>query len=259
MPEKDIKNSSEGVKTKQPAQPAERFIVERRPENLIIEMRDVGKQYGDIVALDHINLKMYRNEFVSLIGPSGAGKSTIVRLLVREELPSEGQILIAGKDITKLKFSDLPYYRRQIGVVFQDFKLLPQKNVWENVSFALEVAGVRNAEIERRVVKVLELVGLTSRAKNYPAELSGGERQRTAIARALVHGPKLLIADEPTGNLDPENTWDIVRLLLRINQLGTIVLLATHNKDVVDRIRRRVVVLEDGKIVSDEVEGRYAA
>lgn len=246
------------TKQKTPTRPGERLVVERRPENLIIELKDVTKKYGNITALDQVNLKIYRNEFVSLIGPSGAGKSTITRLLVREELPTEGQILIAGKDITKLKFSDLPFYRRQIGVVFQDFKLLPQKTVEENVSFALEVAGVKNSEIERRVPKVLELVGLTARATNYPAELSGGERQRAAIARALVHGPKLLIADEPTGNLDPENTWDIIRLLLRINQLGTIVLLATHNKDVVDRIRRRVVVMEAGKIVSDEAEGRYA-
>lgn len=236
----------------------ERAVVERRPENLIIELKDVSKRYGTIVALEHVNLKIYRNEFVSLIGPSGAGKSTIVRLLVREELPSDGQIMIAGKDITKLKFGDLPFYRRQIGVVFQDFKLLPQKTVRENVSFALEVAAVKNSEIDRRVPKVLELVGLTDRGSNYPAELSGGERQRAAIARALVHGPKLLIADEPTGNLDPENTWDIVRLLLRINQLGTIVLLATHNKDVVDRIRRRVVTLDGGKVTSDETEGRYA-
>ncbi len=166
--------------------------------------------------------------------------------------------MIAGKDITKLRYADLPFYRRQIGVVFQDFKLLPQKTVKENVSFALEVAGVKNQEIDQRVPRVLELVGLTTRAGNYPTELSGGERQRAAIARALVHGPKLLIADEPTGNLDPENTWDIIRLLLRINQLGTIVLLATHNKDVVDRIRRRVVILEGGKIVSDQAEGRYA-
>jgi cell division transport system ATP-binding protein len=247
------------TKEKVTPQTGERLVVERRPENLIIELKDVSKRYGDIAALDHVNLKIYRNEFVSLIGPSGAGKSTIVRLLVREELPSQGQMLIAGKDITKLKYGDLPYYRRQIGVVFQDFKLLPQKTVRENVSFALEVAGVKNAEIERRVPKVLELVGLSDRGGNYPAELSGGERQRTAIARALVHGPKLLIADEPTGNLDPENTWDIIRLLLRINQLGTIVLLATHNKDVVDRIRKRVVLLEAGKITSDQTEGRYAS
>ena len=242
----------------QPGRAGLRPTVDHRPENLIIELKDVSKRYGNIVALDHVNLKIYRNEFVSLIGPSGAGKSTVIRLLVREELPTEGQILIAGKDIAKLRYADLPYYRRQIGVVFQDFKLLPQKTVWENVSFALEVAGVKNQEIVRRVPKVLELVGLSHRKDNYPAELSGGERQRTAIARALVHGPKLLIADEPTGNLDPENTWDIIRLLLRINQLGTIVLLATHNKDVVDRIRRRVVVIEGGRIVSDEMSGIYA-
>jgi cell division transport system ATP-binding protein len=252
----------EKVKTKKDPPKAsrrslERPVVDRRPENLVIEFQDVSKRYGDIVALDHFNLKIYRNEFVSLIGPSGAGKSTVVRLLVREELPSQGQILIAGKDITKLKFSDLPYYRRQIGVVFQDFKLLPQKTVDENITFALEVAGVRSDEIQRRVTKVMELVSLSDRGDNYPAELSGGEKQRTAIARALVNGPKLLIADEPTGNLDPENAWDIIRLLLRINQLGTIVMLATHNKDVVDRIRQRVVVLEEGKIVSDEMAGIY--
>jgi len=247
MPESQVKSK--------PALP----VVDRRPENLIIEFKDVSKRYGEIVALEQVNLKIYRNEFVSLIGASGAGKSTLIRLLVREEVPSQGHIVIAGKDITKLKYGDLPFYRRQIGVVFQDFKLLPQKTVRENVSFALEVAGVKDAEIERRVPKVLELVGLADRHGNYPTELSGGEKQRAAIARALVHGPKLLIADEPTGNLDPENTWDIIRLLLRINQLGTIVLLATHNKDVVDRIRRRVVTLEGGKVVSDQIEGRYGS
>lgn len=233
--------------------------VEGKASDLVIDCQGVSKRYNAIVALDDISLSVHRGEFVSLVGPSGAGKSTLLKLLIREEMPSEGRIIIAGKDITELRYHDIPYYRRQIGVVFQDFKLLPQKTVAENVAFALEVADVPDAEIERRVPRVLRVVGLLDRMQNYPAELSGGERQRCAIARALVHGPKLLMADEPTGNLDPDNTWDIVKLLLRINDMGTIVILASHNKEVVDQIKRRVVQIEDGKIVSDRKQGGYRA
>lgn len=223
----------------------------------IIHIRDVGKHYGKIVALEKIELKIGRGEFVSLVGPSGAGKSTLIRLLIAEERPSHGQIFIAGRDITQLRPNELPFYRRKIGVVFQDFKLLPQKTVAENVAFALEVADVQPAEISRRVPKMLELVGMTARADNFPHELSGGERQRVAIARAMVHSPKILIADEPTGNLDPDNAKDIIELLLRINAAGTIVVLATHNKEIVNALRRRVILIRAGKVMSDQAVGQY--
>lgn len=223
----------------------------------LIEFKDVTKAYGDIVALRKINLKVSGGEFISIVGPSGAGKSTLVRLLIREELPSHGSILISGRDITLLVPRQLPYYRRRIGVVFQDFKLLPQKTVEENIAFALEVCEVHDDEILRRVPKILELVGLSARAQNYPDELSGGERQRVAVARALVHGPKILIADEPTGNLDLQTAAEIVELLQKINSKGTTVLLATHNKNIVDKLRRRVVLLRDGRIVSDQAVSKY--
>lgn len=223
----------------------------------IIEIQNVTKEYGQIKALDDVSLVFDKAEFVSLVGHSGAGKSTLVSLLICEEKPSRGRIIVAGRDITQLKPKELPYYRRKIGVIFQDFKLLPQKNVYENVAYALEVCDAPNADIRRRVPKVLELVGLTSRAKNLPSELSGGERQRVAIARALIHSPKILIADEPTGNLDPVNTWEIMELLYRINQRGTLVILATHNKQVVDRLKKRVVLMKGGRVVSDELAGSY--
>jgi cell division transport system ATP-binding protein len=231
--------------------------VEEKAPDLVIDCKGVSKRYGAIVALNDVSLQVHRGEFVSLVGPSGAGKSTLLKLIIREELPSEGEIVIAGKDITELRYHDIPYYRRQIGVVFQDFKLLPQKTVAENVAFALEVADVPDGEIERRVPKVLRLVGLLDRVNNYPAELSGGEKQRCAIARALVHGPKLLLADEPTGNLDPDSMWDVVKLLLRINDMGTIVILATHNKEIVDQINRRVIHITEGKVISDRKRGGY--
>lgn len=223
----------------------------------LIELRDTAKHYGDIVALRKINLKIAPGEFVSLVGSSGAGKSTIVRLLIREEMPSQGSILINGRDITLLKSRQLPYYRRKLGVVFQDFKLLSHKNVAENVAFALEVCEVAQDTIADRVPKILAMVGLTNRAQSFPHELSGGERQRVAIARALVHGPKILIADEPTGNLDPETAAEIVELLGKIHAKGATVLLATHNKIIVDSLRRRVVVIKNGEIISDAASARY--
>lgn len=225
--------------------------------DVIVHIADVAKHYGKIVALEKIDLKIKRNEFVSLVGPSGAGKSTLIRLLIAEEKPSTGQIFVAGRDIAQLRSHELPFYRRKVGVVFQDFKLLPQKTVAENVAFALEVADVPQDEINRRVPKMLELVGMGARADNFPAELSGGERQRVAIARAMVHSPKILIADEPTGNLDPENTRDIIDLLQRINAAGTLVILATHNKEVVNALRRRVILVRAGKVMSDQQEGQY--
>lgn len=208
-------------------------------------------------ALDDISVRIYRGEFVSLVGPSGAGKSTLIRLLIAEEKPSEGRIVIAGRDLRTLRPRDLPFYRRKVGVVFQDFKLLPNKTVWENIAFALEVCDATNEEIKTKVPSILETVGLTERSDNYPTELSGGEVQRVAIARALIHSPRLLIADEPTGNLDPANTWEIIELLLKINRAGTVVLLATHNQAVVDRLQRRVLVMNDGKLVSDKRQAGY--
>ena len=211
-----------------------------------------------IVALDDVNLEIQSGEFASIVGPSGAGKSTLVRLLIAQEKPTKGKILIGGRDISHLKSRHIPYYRRKLGVVWQDFKLLSNKTVFENVAYALEVVEKPIEEIRSKVPQILRLVGLEGKEERFPRELSGGEVQRTAIARALVHEPRLLIADEPTGNLDPVNTREIVDLLLKINSLGTTVLLATHNKDVVNNLKRRVIVLEDGKVISDRKVGKYA-
>jgi cell division transport system ATP-binding protein len=224
----------------------------------LIELQSVSKQYGGLVALDDVSLRIDRGEFVFLVGPSGAGKSTLVKLLICEEKPTSGKILVADRNITKLKPDELPYYRRKVGVVFQDFKLLPQKTVWENVAFALEVCGATSLEIMDRVPKILDLVGMLKRRDNLPQELSGGERQRVSIARGLIHNPKILIADEPTGNLDPVNAWEIVDLLCKINSRGTILIFATHNKQIVDRLKKRVILLKDGKLVSDRIKGGYA-
>lgn len=208
-------------------------------------------------ALDRISLHVEAKEFVIIIGKSGAGKSTLLKLLTREERQTSGKIVIGGIDYDKLKDKDIPLLRRKIGVVFQDFKLLPNRNVFENVAFALEIVGFGNKEIEHTVPRVLDIVGLKGKEKRMPMELSGGERQRVAIARAIVRQPKILIADEPTGNLDPKNTWDIVRLLEKINKYGTTVLLTTHNADIVNKLKRRVITIEGGKISSDQAEGSY--
>ncbi len=230
----------------------------------MIELVDITKSYSlrsrgrsRSLALDNLNLHIVSGEFVSIVGPSGAGKSTLVRLLIAEEKPDHGKILIAKRDIAKLTPRELPYYRRKIGVVFQDYKLLPAKTVWENIAFALEVSDAARKEIDERVPKILTLVGLADKGRNYPTELSGGERQRVAIARAMIHSPRILIADEPTGNLDPATTTEIIELLERINRAGTTVILATHNKAVVDSLKRRVVVIEHGRVTSDEKVGTY--
>ena len=223
----------------------------------MIDIVNLTKQYDNFKALDNINLKIDRGEFVSIVGPSGAGKSTLVKLLICEEKPTSGKILIADRNIAKLEPQELPYYRRKVGVVFQDFKLLQQKTVYENVAFALEVCEAPQAEIVDKVPKILDLVGMLKRKDNCPNELSGGEKQRVSIARALIHSPKILIADEPTGNLDPVNAWEIIDLLSRINKQGTIVLLATHNKQIVDRLKKRVILLKDGKMISDRIKGGY--
>lgn len=224
----------------------------------MIQFKNVTKNYGkNILALSNVSFPIERGEFVTLVGPSGAGKSTLVKLLIRDEKPSSGEIFVAGRDITKLTRGELPYYRRKIGVIFQDFKLLPLKTVAENVAYALEVSDAPPDEIARKVPLILDLVGLSNRMKNKPHELSGGEKQRVSIARALVHTPKILIADEPTGNLDPVSTWEIIELLFKINKRGTVVILATHDKEVVDALKKRVVTIKEGKVVSDQQKGRY--
>ncbi len=237
--------------------PAAPTVVEAPDKVPLIELRHVTKQYTANAALKDVSISISEGEFVCLVGQSGVGKTTLIKLLTRQEAPTSGQIFVAGRNLADLRNSEVPFYRRKIGVIFQDFKLLPQKTVWENVAFALEVCGVPDAEIKRRCDKVIDLVGLGRKKKSYPHELSGGERQRTAIARALVHSPKILIADEPTGNLDPINTWEIVELLFRINSRGTTVILATHNRQVVDRMQRRVILMKSGKLISDQKSGKY--
>ncbi|HLG25191.1 MAG TPA: cell division ATP-binding protein FtsE [Candidatus Gracilibacteria bacterium] len=217
----------------------------------------VTKKYGRTTVLDKVDLKIESGEFVSLIGPSGAGKSTIVYVLMGAEKIAGGMISVDGYVVNQMKDKALQYYRRRIGVVFQDYKLLKQKTVAENVAFALEVCGFERNEIKKRVSEVLAIVGLEKRAKHFPHQLSGGERQRAAIARALVHNPNLIVADEPTGNLDPKTAKEIIQLLLKINAEGTTVILTTHNKDLVDFIKRRVVTLEEGKVVSDRTKSGY--
>jgi cell division transport system ATP-binding protein len=195
---------------------------------------------------------------VTITGASGAGKSTLIKLMTREEIQTSGKIIVGGLDYDTIVYKNIPLLRRRIGVVFQDFKLLPARNVYENVSFALEVAGASNREIKRSVPRMLQLVGLSAKGQSFPRELSGGERQRVAIARALVRQPKILIADEPTGNLDPNTSWDIIELLLKINRFGTTVLLTTHNKDIVNALKRRVITIQRGRIIKDEEQGKYS-
>jgi len=224
----------------------------------MIEFKNINKIYGkNICALKNISFRIERGEFVTIVGPSGAGKSTLIRLLICDERPTSGEIYVAGREITHLSWRELPFYRRKIGVIFQDFKLLPQKTVVENVAFALEVSDTSPGEIARKVPLILDLVGLSNRMNNKPDELSGGEKQRVSIARALVHTPKILIADEPTGNLDPLSTWEIIELLFKINKRGTTVILATHDKEIVDTLNKRVVTIKNGQLISDQEKGKY--
>lgn len=224
----------------------------------MIRFKNVTKLYPpNVVGVEGVSLHVKPGEFVSIVGKSGTGKSTLAKLLFAEERPTRGVIEIGGWDITNISDHDVPLLRRQIGVVFQDFKLLPQKTVYENVAFALQVAGVRPKRIREILPKVLEIVDLDEKMDRYPRQLSGGEQQRVAIARALVHSPKIFIADEPTGNLDTLNSREIMDLLCRINEFGTTVCLVTHDREIVNRLRRRVITLEDGKIVADVEEGRY--
>jgi cell division transport system ATP-binding protein len=224
----------------------------------MIQFKQVSKIYPpDCCALDNINLTIREKEFVTIAGRSGAGKSTLIRLLIREELPTQGQIFWGKQDIGQVPDKDLPLWRRQIGMVFQDFRLLPDKTAYENIAFAMEVGGRTTQEIERDVPQLLKLVNLIDRADHFPSQLSGGEKQRVAIARALAHRPKVLIADEPTGNLDLLHTWEIVRLLIKINELGTTVILSTHDREIINGLDKRVVTLEKGRIIKDDEKGRY--
>lgn len=218
----------------------------------------VTKTYGrTATALDRISLHIEPKEFVIVVGQSGAGKTTLLKLLTREEKPTSGKIVVGGVDYDKLHDKDVPMLRRKIGTVFQDFKLLPNRTVFENVAFALEIVGVGNAEIKNTVPRVLDIVNLKGKERNMPQALSGGERQRVAIARAIVRQPKILIADEPTGNLDPGHAWDVIKVLEKINRYGTTVLLTTHNQDIVNRLKRRVVTIKNGKIAADRAHAEY--
>ncbi|TSC96658.1 MAG: Uncharacterized protein Athens071426_5 [Parcubacteria group bacterium Athens0714_26] len=224
----------------------------------MIVFQNVTKIYnGGSAALEDVSFRIKPNEFVSLVGKNGAGKSTIVKLLIGEEKPTKGRIFFDSQEVNKMELAELPVLRRRIGIIFQDFRLLPTKNAYENVAFALEVEGRPQSEIEEFVPQVLDMVGLSSRAYNFPHELSGGEKQRVAIARALIHRPAVLIADEPTGNLDPINSVEIIKLISKINERGTTVILVTHNKDVVNSLSKRVVTLDNGRIIRDEEKGKY--
>jgi cell division transport system ATP-binding protein len=224
----------------------------------MIRFDNVTKVYkGDVVALRDVSLEILKGEFVFLVGPSGSGKSTFLRLLLRDETSTEGRILVAGRDIGRLGAWKVPQLRRNIGCVFQDYKLLPNKTVYENVAFALEVIGRPKSIVGSQVPQILDLVGLSKKASNFPSELSGGEQQRVSIARAFVNRPLILLADEPTGNLDPATTVGIMRLLDRINRTGTTVVMATHDQRIVDAMRRRVLELDHGSLVRDQARGVY--
>lgn len=224
----------------------------------MIRFEKVYKKYDNgVVALNDIDLNIKQGEFIFIVGPSGAGKSTMLKLLTREELPTKGNVFFENNNITKLSRRQVPFHRRKLGVVFQDFKLLPNKTVFENVAYALEIIGTNSTEIKRRVPVVLSLVNLYDRAKSYPSELSGGESQRVAIARAVVNNPKLVMADEPTGNLDGDTAYEIMEILNNINQKGTTVLMATHAKNIVDKFNKRVIKIDNGNIIRDEIGGYY--
>ena len=221
----------------------------------MIEMKDVMKKYSNgTTAIRNLSIVIEQGEFVYVVGPSGAGKSTFIKLMYREEKASKGTLNVAGHDLIAIKNREVPYLRREIGVVFQDYKLLPR---YENVAYAMQVIGRKPRDIKKRVMEVLDLVGLKHKVRVFPSELSGGEQQRVSIARAIVNTPKVLIADEPTGNLDPENSWEIMKLLDRINAQGTTVVMATHNSTIVNTIRHRVIAIENGRIIRDQAEGEY--
>ncbi|AST06172.1 cell division ATPase [Anoxybacillus flavithermus NBRC 109594] len=224
----------------------------------MIEMQDVYKTYPNgVIALNGISVRIKQGEFVYVVGPSGAGKSTFIKMMYREEKPTSGKIMINGVNLANIKDSKVPLLRRNIGIVFQDFKLLPKLTVYENVAFALEVIEESPKNIRKRVMEVLDLVRLKHKARFYPDELSGGEQQRVSIARSIVNNPSIVIADEPTGNLDPDTSWEIMDIFERINDRGTTIVMATHNREIVNTIRKRVIAIERGKIARDELKGEY--
>lgn len=224
----------------------------------MISLKGVSKIYNkNSIGLQNVDLEIGAGEFVSVVGQSGTGKTTMVKLLIAEEKPTDGVIEIGGWDVTRISQRNIPLLRRQIGVIFQDFKLLPQKTVYENVAFALQVSSVSQKRIREVVPKLLDIVGLSHKKESYPHQISGGEQQRVVIARSLVHRPKILVADEPTGNLDSVNTQEIIEILKRINEFGTTILLVTHNREIVNQLRHRVITLHNGRITSDEQEGKY--
>lgn len=226
--------------------------------NLMIHMKNVTKVYENgAVALNNINVDIRKGEFVFLVGSSGAGKSTFIKMLFREVLPSSGILMVNGRDVVRMDNKEVPYLRRSLGVIFQDYRLLPEKTVYENISFAMQVIEAPRRLMQRSVNSVLDIVGLRDKYKCFPHQLSGGEQQRVAIARAIVNNPSIVIADEPTGNLDPETSWGIMDIFQRINAAGTTIVMATHDKTIVDAMQRRVIAIEDGQIVRDEAQGGY--
>jgi len=224
----------------------------------VIKFVNVNKEYDNgSKALSNININIEKGEFVFIVGPSGAGKSTLIKLLLKEVEPTSGKLILNNLDITKVKNRRIPYIRRNIGVIFQDFRLLPNKTVYENVAFAMEIIGASSKDMRRHVPMILSMVGLSNKAYNYPNQLSGGEHQRVSIARSIVNNPSVLIADEPTGNLDPDTAWDIMKLIKDINRRGTTVMMVTHAKDIVNIMQKRVIALEKGQVVRDEEKGVY--
>lgn len=225
---------------------------------MLIKFEDVSRKYGSqITALSEVNIGVEPGEFVFLVGPSGAGKSTLLRLLAKEIHPTSGKIFIGEKDLSKIRKEDLPHFRRKIGFVFQDFKLLDDRTVFENVALALEVRGAKDDDIKKEVERILKLFEIWDRRNLFPRQLSGGEAQRTAIARAIIGKPDILLADEPTGDLDPQTAWGVIQLLNEINSWGTTILMATHNAEIVNSLKRRVISLKHGKVTKDSQEGRY--
>lgn len=224
----------------------------------VITMRNVTKTYeNNAIALADVSVDIYKGDFVFIVGPSGAGKSTFMKMLLHETLPTSGIVKINGHDITTMRAKEVPYLRRSLGIVFQDYRLLPDKTVYENVAFAMRVIEAPRRRIQNNVNEVLDIVGLRDKYKCFPNQLSGGEQQRVAIARAIVNNPSIVIADEPTGNLDPETTWGIMEIFYRINQAGTTIVMATHNREIVDTMQRRVIKIENGRIVRDVAQGGY--
>ncbi len=231
------------------------FVV--RYSDTMIKFDKVTKKFNSVAAIKDLTLEIHKGEFISLVGQSGAGKSTLLSLIIGEDRPDSGRILIDDIDVAHIKRTSIPYLRRKIGVVFQDIKLLPKRTAFENIAFAMEVSGEDGGTIKREVPKILELVGLEDKSSAFPHEMSGGERQRVAIARAMAHKPVLLLADEPTGNLDSINAWDIIQLLMKINKTGTTIILATHAKDLVNSIKKRVITIEKGEVIYDQQKGKY--